>query len=155
MKKMICAAVFGLLFVSVTQAFFGRGCNTGCNVGYATGCATACAEQTPPICTKTIQVPRTIMETKVITVPAIREVIPQPALCRRIPQPAKCIRVPQAPLVIQQPDRITYEAQPDKVEYIQQAPLVRYKCPVDAMEGYPNTCATSCAPVEASCAPCA
>ena len=169
MKKMICAAVFGLLFVNVAHGFFGRGCNTGCAVGYSTGYgvgyagssafgyadSSAAYEQAPPICTRSIQVPRTVMETKVVTVPAIRQVIPQPALCRRIPQPARCIRIPQPPIVTPQADLIKYEAVPDRVEQVPQAPIIRYMCPAGTSEGYANACPAACPAVETACAPCA
>ncbi|MBA3953991.1 hypothetical protein H0X48_01555 [Candidatus Dependentiae bacterium] len=143
MNKILCTALLGLLFVGMTDAFFGRrggACNTGCGV-----VAASCGEQQPPICTKTIMVPKTIQVPQVIQVPAKRIVIPQPATCIRTPQPPRCIRVPQPPMPVA--DLIKYESVPDVITYKQNPPVIRYECPVDTnVGGECNTgCATACA----------
>jgi hypothetical protein len=148
MKKMICTALLGLLFVGMTDAFFGRrgGCNTGCAIGgsYSGGVAASYGEQQPPICTKTIMVPKTIQVPQVIQVPAKRIVIPQPARCIRTPQPPRCIRIPQPPVVTPQPDLVKYEQVPDLVRYEQVPPVVRYECPIDTNVAS-NDCNVGCA----------
>lgn len=143
MKKMIFAAILGLLSVSsVAYGIFGFGRRNGngccqqqtscCGVAQAT-CAEACVEEPAvPICTKTVMVPKTIQVPKVIQVPARKIVIPQPDVCERIAQAPKCIRIPVP--AVPQPDEIRYEAVPDKIVYHKQAPLIRYECPSDTRQ---------------------
>lgn len=85
--------------------------------------------EVPPVCTKTIMVPKTIQVPKIVQVPAIKKVYPQAPICERIKQPAKCIKIAQPPLVIPQPDIIKYEPVPDKIVYHHQPDIIRYECP--------------------------
>lgn len=141
MKKMIVAALLGLLSVSsLAQGWFGRGrgcCPRPCPTAVcAQPCAPTCepvCEPTPPTCHKTIMVPQTIQVPKVIEVPARRIVIAQPDICVRTPQPAKMIRIPQPP--VPQPDIIKWECQPDVISYRKQAPIIRFECPAECDEG--------------------
>lgn len=114
-------------------------CRTSsCRTACPTACPTACAVEEPciPKCTKTIQVPQTIMVDKEIEVQAQKIVIPQCDIVEHIPQPAIEVRTPQPP--IQQPDCISYRCVPDKIVNIKRPPIVRYQCPVDSRPC--NTC---------------
>lgn len=144
-KQLLFALLFSVSAVAVTNAFFGRSCHRGCQPTYEQPAAcfesvTSCEQPaTPPVCTKTVKVPKTILVDKVVQVPARRIEMPQPDIIERIPQAPRKICIKQPP--IPQPDIIKYEPVPDRIVCRKQPNLVRYECPVGTQEGNGcNTC---------------
>ena len=141
MNKMILAIILAAVSAQVAYAgvFFNRGNRNGNCCGRVRNCAPACAapcvEPEPPICFKTVQVPKTIMVNRKVQVPARKIVCPQPAVCERIPQPCKTMRIPQPPIQVE--DKVVQIPVADKVVYHKQPDIVRYECPSDA-------CAVNC-----------
>lgn len=142
MKKLLIASIL-LSAAGYMEARLGRGsrCNA-CAPVCATTVSTACAEPAAPNCYKTILVPKTIQEQKVIQVPAKKIVQKQPDRIERIKQAPKAKCIPQAPKVIAQPDLVVYEDQPDIIKRVPQPDIIRYECPADAQTTAP--CASSC-----------
>ncbi len=134
MKRMIFATIALLMTAGVVQAgWFGRGCNNGC--ARRSVCEPVCAQTCEPAipkCCKTIKVPVTVMEDRVIEVPARKIVTPVPDVIEYVPQAATEIRTPQPP--IPQPDIITYRCNPDKIVRHPQPPCVRYECTPDCQQ---------------------
>ena len=127
MKKLLFAAVAGLLTMGVLQAGCGWRNRRNCCPTRRRTCAPrrVSCEPTPPRCCKTIQVPKTIMVDKVIEVPARKIVIPQPDVVEHICQDPICIKIPVTTY------RYEYKPVPDKVVHHKQPDVIRYECPAD------------------------
>jgi len=128
MKRLIFASIAILLSMGVAQAWrpFRGGCNDCPRP--VRSCATRCeTTPQPPVCYKEIKVPKTIMETKMVQVPARMIRIKQPDEIRWEKQP--CVRIEYAQPPIQQPNIVVYEQQPDKCVHVARPDVIRYECP--------------------------
>ena len=125
MKKILLAAIVGLLTTGLLEARWGGARRNGC---CQPSCQTEC-EPTPPICCKTIMVDETIKVPKVIRVPARRICTKRPDIVEEVCQPDIMVRIPQPP--IPQPDRCEWRKQPSKFVTHKQPDCVTYECPPD------------------------
>ncbi len=123
MKKLLLAAIFGLLATGLLEAACGK---RWCGPRRANRCKTEC-EPTPPICCKTIMVDQTIQVPKVIRVPARRIVTKRPDIVEEVCQPDVMVRIPQPP--IPQEDRCEWRKQPSKFVTHKQPDCVTFECP--------------------------
>lgn len=123
MKKLVIAAVLGLLTAGLLEAHGRRWCGRK-----AKACNVEC-EPTPPICCKTIMVDETIKVPKTIRVPARRIVTKRPPIIEEVCQEDVMVRIPMPP--IPQPDRCEYRKQPSKFITHEQPDCVTYECPPD------------------------
>lgn len=141
MNKLLLAALAGLLTTGIAEArLFRNGgnccptrsnCASKCERSCAKPCAKPCAKTCgpsikPPVCCKTIQVPRTVMDNKVIEVPAEEVRTPNPDRMIRHPQPCEEVRIP-----LPQCYRTEYKSVPDEIEYIKVPDTISYRCPAD------------------------
>ncbi len=141
MNKLLLAALAGLLTVGAMEARFGRNgggccptrsCETSCARSCGRSCERSCSKPAcgpslkPPVCCKTIEVPRTIMETKVIEIAAEEVRTPNPDRIVRHPQPCEKVQVP-LPVCY----RTELRPVPDEIEYIKVPDTISYRCPAD------------------------
>jgi hypothetical protein len=137
MNKLLLAALAGLVTTGIMEArMYRNGGNCGTNRSYCASksersCAKPCAKKCgpsikPPVCCKTIQVPRTVMDTKVIEVPAEEVRTPNPDRIIRHPQPCEEVRIP-----LPQCYRTEYRDVPDEIEYVKVPDTISYRCPAD------------------------
>ncbi len=125
MKKLLFAAVAGLLTMGVLQA----GCGWRNRCPRRRACPTRCPRRecppAKPICYKTFQVPKTVYVDERVEVEAREIRIKNADIVREIPQDPICVKIPVTTY------RYEYKPVPCKYEHIPVPDTVRYECPVD------------------------